>query len=421
MADARAAATRPDRSEAMATRSDRSEAMANPRAVLCQRGARLLPRQVCSVLTFLSVVALLARPTSGISVATSTNQGAFAHPLAEWSAPKLSQALLCRETLKDSLKGAIVSSKQEVVRVLCSAESFIFGACGGAAGAAVMFPVEAVKMRMQAIGSSARFEDVLRHALKNEGLTGLYQGLRATVVAVAPEKAVMFGVNAVLRAKAKPLENEQGMLPLPLEMGIGALAGAGQVLFSSPKEMIMVQMQMASQQGMAPSLNNPIVHAQRLGVGQLYRGCSATLFRDVPFAALYFASYSRVKLWMQGESERLSFVDTLLAATVAALPVAFLTTPADVMKTRLQAAAGMGGPRLGLPQIARQIYQTEGMKGFFVGAPVRVGLKAPNLGVALLVVELLTQVFHGDMRVPDFRRSSPGELPVTPAGAPARA
>jgi hypothetical protein len=97
------------------------------------------------------------------------------------------------------------------------------------AGAAAMFPVEAVKMRMQAIGREATFSGVLRSALKHEGLAGLYQGLRPTVMAVTPEKAVMFGVNGVLRTWAKPLENERGLLPVPVEFGIGGLAGLGQV------------------------------------------------------------------------------------------------------------------------------------------------------------------------------------------------
>ena len=108
----------------------------------------------------------------------------------------------------------------------------------------------------------------------------------------------------------------------------------------------MVQMQMASQQGMAPTANNPIAHIQRLGLRNMYRGASATLLRDVPFAMMYFASYSRIKYAMQGDRDRLSFFETLLAATAAALPASFFTTPADVLKTRLQvyvAAAGACG------------------------------------------------------------------------------
>jgi len=112
---------------------------------------------------------------------------------------------------------------------------------------------------------------------------------------------------------------------------------------------------------------------------------------------------------MQGSRDRLNFCETLLAATAAAMPASFLTTPADVMKTKMQAAAGFG-TQLGIPRVAAQIYKTEGLAGFFVGAPVRVGLKAPTLGVALFVVEMLSRMAHGGLVLPH-------PSAVTPAAA----
>jgi len=93
---------------------------------------------------------------------------------------------------------------------------------------AVTFPAEAIKMRMQATtGPAMTFNTVAHSVLKNEGLIGLYQGLTSTVLAVAPEKAIMFGVNGVLRNFAQEYQDERGMLPFPLELGIGAMAGIG--------------------------------------------------------------------------------------------------------------------------------------------------------------------------------------------------
>jgi len=391
-----------------ATRSDGSETAVGPRRRHPQPSVLRFPRGVRHAVLGVAMAASFGQP----SAATILQQGAYMRPPSPWDIPKASQVAMCR----DRMQGVLEATQVKVAGALASAESFVFGACGGAAGAAVMFPVEAIKMRMQAGGRDATFDSVLRSALKHEGLTGLYQGLRATVVGVAPEKAVMFGVNGVLRQAAKPLEDERGLLPLGLEMGIGGLAGMGQVLFSSPKEMVMVQMQMASQQGMAPSANSPITHMRRLGLSNLYRGSSATLLRDVPFAAMYFAAYSRIKVAMQGDREKLAFMETLAAATVAALPAAFFTTPADVIKTRMQAAAGITGARVGIPTVAAHIWKTEGVKGFFVGAPIRVGMKAPNLGVALLVVEILTQVCHGGIKLPSLHRDPPA-APLQPARA----
>jgi hypothetical protein len=88
------------------------------------------------------------------------------------------------------------------------------------------------------------------------------------------------------------------------------------------------------------------------------------------------------------------------------MPAALLTTPADVMKTKMQAAAGFGA-QLGIPRVAAQIYKTEGLAGFFVGAPVRVALKAPTLGVALFVVEMLSRMAHGDLLLPNSSNPKP--------------
>jgi len=59
-----------------------------------------------------------------------------------------------------------------------------------------------------------------------------------------------------------------------------------------------------------------------------------------------------------------------------------------------QVAAGQQVSKSSMSAVAWQIFSAQGVKGFFVGAPIRVGMKAPNLGVSLLVVELLTRVAH---------------------------
>ena len=58
----------------------------------------------------------------------------------------------------------------------------------------------------------------------------------------------------------------------------------------------------------------------------------------------------------------------------------------------LQAGFCQSASKHSIPAVASQIFRTEGVAGFLVGAPIRVGLTAPNLGVLLLVVELLSRM-----------------------------
>jgi solute carrier family 25 aspartate/glutamate transporter 12/13 len=79
------------------------------------------------------------------------------------------------------------------------------------------------------------------------------------------------------------------------------------------------------------------------------------------------------------------------------VPAASLTTPADVIKTRLQVAARAGQTTYnGVVDAARKIFQEEGFGAFWKGAPARVFRSSPQFGVTLLCYELLQRTFYVD-------------------------
>ena len=65
-------------------------------------------------------------------------------------------------------------------------------------------------------------------------------------------------------------------------------------------------------------------------------GVSATLLRDIPYAAIYFPAYAHLKQYFTKEDGHLSLGWTLVAGFLAAIPSVGLTAPADLIKTRLQ-------------------------------------------------------------------------------------
>ena len=69
---------------------------------------------------------------------------------------------------------------------------------------------------------------------------------------------------------------------------------------------------------------------------QVISGASACLLRDIPFSAIYFPAYAHSKVFLSDEDGHLPLPMTLLAGFIAGFPAAGLTTPADVIKTRLQ-------------------------------------------------------------------------------------
>lgn len=80
------------------------------------------------------------------------------------------------------------------------------------------------------------------------------------------------------------------------------------------------------------------------------------------------------------------------------MPAAYLTTPCDVIKTRLQVEARKGDQTYkGLTDCARKVYAQEGFKAFFKGGPARIMRSSPQFGFTLAGYELLQNMFplHG--------------------------
>ena len=134
---------------------------------------------------------------------------------------------------------------------------------------------------------------------------------------------------------------------------------------------------------------------RNLGLFGLYKGASACLLRDVPFSMIYFPTYNHLKRDFFGESQtqKLGVLQLLTAGAIAGMPAAYLTTPADVIKTRLQVEARKGeAVYSGLLSCAKQVYREEGFKAFFKGGPARIMRSSPQFGFTLAGYEVLSNL-----------------------------
>ena len=79
------------------------------------------------------------------------------------------------------------------------------------------------------------------------------------------------------------------------------------------------------------------------------------------------------------------------------MPAAYLVTPADVIKTRLQVAARKGQTTYrGVLDATSKIYAEEGWSAFWKGGPARIFRSAPQFGFTLLTYECLQRLFNVD-------------------------
>lgn len=297
-----------------------------------------------------------------------------------------------------------------------SAYRFGLGALAGATGATAVYPIDLVKTRLQNQRTSMIGElmyknslDCFKKVIRHEGFRGLYRGLAPQLVGVAPEKAIKLTMNDFMRDK---LCNKDGSLELWAEMVAGGVAGASQVMFTNPLEIVKIRLQVAGEI-VGRTKVSAIGVMKELGFLGLYKGSRACFLRDIPFSAIYFPAYAHFKKLYADENGYNSPLSLLLAATCAGAPAAALPTPADVIKTRLQVAARAGQTTYtGVIDCARKVYREEGFGAFWKGTPARVCRSSPQFGVTLLTYELLQRLFYVDFggRRPEGSAAKPTHL-----------
>lgn len=283
--------------------------------------------------------------------------------------------------------------------------SFGLGLVAGCVGATVVYPIDMVKTRMQAQKHKAMYDnsaDCFRKILRHEGFKGLYRGLGAQLVGVAPEKAIKLTVNDLVRK----LGTCDGKITMPWEIAAGMSAGACQVIFTNPLEIVKIRLQMQGgtqpAQGAAAKARLLAMQIIRhLGLRGLYKGALACLLRDVPFSAIYFPTYANLKRIMFGfdpnnhsKAGRMSTWELLVSGALAGAPAAFFTTPADVIKTRLQMERKPYEIKYrGIVHAASLILKEEGFSAFFKGSLARVFRSSPQFGFTLASYEVLQRMF----------------------------
>lgn len=299
-----------------------------------------------------------------------------------------------------SLDNAVAAPPATILtQVARSAYNFGIGSVAGAIGATAVYPIDLVKTRMQNQRKVASGEVLYKHSidcfkkvLRNEGFTGLYRGLLPQLVGVAPEKAIKLTMNDLMRGI---LTRPDGSIALAAECLSGGLAGGCQVIFTNPLEIVKIRLQVQGETALLAGTARigAVSIVRELGIRGLYKGAAACLLRDIPFSAIYFSTYANLKkhVFHEGKAgKRLSPLELLCAGSLAGMPAAYLATPADVIKTRLQVVARAGQQTYhGIGDAFAKILREEGASAFFKGGIARVCRSSPQFGVTLLSYELI--------------------------------
>ena len=123
------------------------------------------------------------------------------------------------------------------------------------------------------------------------------------------------------------------------------------------------------------------------GRASLVRSWAASLLRDVPMGAMQIAIFEVLKSVLIQSPDVTFDVNSLQAeaafGALGGLVGAVLTTPADVVTTRIMTSEESGDAALGPIEVAREIWEQEGAAGFSRGVVSRGAYWAPAIGIFL--------------------------------------
>jgi len=265
-----------------------------------------------------------------------------------------------------------MSEKQRVSEV----KNFISGGVGGMCAIASGYPFDTVKVRLQTQSTSNPLYtgalDCARQTIKGEGIRALYKGMAAPLVGATPIFALGF-MGFGVGKKLQQSHPDEALGPVKLAIA-GAFSGAVATVIMTPGERIkcILQVQQGSGSTAGVKYTGPVHVVKSLiaegGISSLYKGTVATLARDVPASAAFYASYELIQraLAPDGDRSKLSVGNTLFAGGMAGICNWLVAIPADVVKSRLQSAPE--GKYSGTVDVLTKLLREDGARGLYKGA-----------------------------------------------------
>ena len=301
-------------------------------------------------------------------------------------------------------------------------EKQIFASAAGSATALMLLnPAGVVKIRIQqhdqcklAIARAAS------HVMRNNGFFGFWAGARTGLIGTLPSTVLyMTSYEAMKGALVDKMDSSQrnggrfARLAMPYSASMawlipGAAAAAARTLSAvlmSPLEL----MRTIQSSGRKESLSTIAQELHRKeGPKGFYRGLGATLARDVPFSAIFWACLESSKaplersvlswaennalLAAKGHEQRKSFAQyasRLLGGAFAGFVSSVFTHPFDVIKTRRQ-LHGMSTESVtdaALPTSVSALLRKDGLKGLSRGMGLRLATVIPGGAIMVTVYD----------------------------------
>ncbi|KAF2223137.1 mitochondrial carrier domain-containing protein [Elsinoe ampelina] len=212
----------------------------------------------------------------------------------------------------------------------------------------LVYPLDTLKTRIQSPEYKNLFLNAGTNTVNKAALfRGLYQGLGSVIIATLPSSGAFF----TTYEGTKHLLSTTPLLPEPLiHATASSLAELVSCAILTPAEVIKQNAQMVSTPS-STSATLQTISRFRSNPLALWRGYTALAGRNLPFTALQFPLFERLKHHLRERRDAQGNLSgsileagtiTAISAGLAGSLAAVVTTPVDVVKTRIMLAAAEG-------------------------------------------------------------------------------
>jgi solute carrier family 25 citrate transporter 1 len=267
-------------------------------------------------------------------------------------------------------------------------KSIISGGIAGAIETTVTYPTEFVKTYMQLYKewSHSGVRKTVAHVYNSQGPMGFYRGLSVLVYMSIPKTGSRFGAyqyssNNIFTEQSWGKDSRMRLFLCGLIAGVTEA-----IVASTPMETVktkLIQDRIAGT-GKYHSLTDAIWKiGQNEGIGGLYRGLGPTIYKCGSNQAVRFMMYNDLKKiigeWVPGTP------GMMLSGALAGAISVYVNNPIDVVKTNMQ---GEGAGRFDGPvDCARQIWRSEGVRGFYKGSVPRLAHVVVDVAIVFVIYE----------------------------------
>lgn len=247
---------------------------------------------------------------------------------------------------------------------------FWFGGSASSMAACVTHPLDLVKVRLQTRTGNApkNMSGTFVHILRTSGPLGLYNGISASLLRQMTYSTVRFGLYEEVKTRMVAKSGKEPSFPLLVAMAassgfVGGIAG-------NFADVLNVRMQHdaalppAERRNYKHAFDGMARMAREEGPRSWFRGWLPNSTRAAFMTAGQLASYDVAKrLLLQYTPLEDNLTTHFTASFLAGLVAATITSPIDVIKTRVMSSS----QRHGIMHLVGDIYKTDGLKWVFKG------------------------------------------------------